>query len=227
MPKKKIQSEAPAQRPPLDQLLLTEEGFCRPVPAASITNNILRMDWIAWCYRHAIYQYPTLETINVLQGLTYMYPPEDILEIGAGNGHVGKLLGCRMTDSGIQDTHSYRKYYKSLGQSATCPPPCVERIEAIAAVRKYKPRAVIGCWITHAWKDGMRTGHLNGVEEELILAEPSVVKYIHLGNLNSHSEKPILKVPEGWVFEFLKIPGFLTRSQYPECNIAQIWTRLL
>lgn len=178
----------------LDQELIDELGFCRPMLTGTIVpddaragfyigsafHKVTRTDWATWCYKRAIYQYPTHETLELVAKLTAS--ANHALEIGAGNGHLGRLLGVRMSDSGIQDTPEYVAYYKTLGQEGTKPPSCVERLEALEAVRRYNPTTVIGAWITHKWKQLMVSGHINGVEEEAILAHPSVETYIHLGN---------------------------------------------
>ena len=214
----------------LDELLLDAEGFCKPLPYAELA-AIDKMTFIAWCYRHAIYQYPTAELIEFLEGHlfrgnNFYYNRDEVLEIGAGMGHVGRLLGIRQTDSAVQDTAQIREIYKGLGQKPTIPPPCVERLDAASAVAKYQPKVVLACWVTHKWIPGagMQAGFEDGVEEEKIL--DAVAQYIHLGNFASHQYKPIRAMPHRVIYSpSADYPdGWLvTRSTQPEQNFCQIW----
>lgn len=225
-----VKTVQPQDTTDLDTLLLDKNGFCKPFPYKTLA-AIPRDKFILWCYRHAIYQYPTCEMIEFLEeqlfsGNNFHYKREDVLEIGAGMGHVGRLLGIKQTDAGSQDTAGMLVYYKLIGQSPTIPPETVERLDAASAIRKYAPKVVIACWVTHRWIPGagMQAGLEDGVVEEEILA--ACESYIHFGNWKSHQYKPINTIEHGKVLAtnpYYPAGWLITRSSSPEDDLCQCW----
>lgn len=88
---------------------------------------------------HAIYVIPTLELISFLK--------ENILgnaiEIGAGNGSIGRALNIPITDSRMQERPDIRLMYLATSQPVIKYPEDVEKLDAIEAIHKYKPQTVI------------------------------------------------------------------------------------
>lgn len=173
----------------LDGILLDEAGFCRPLPAAEL-RTLGRDTFRIWCAKNAVYAYPTLELVEWLREFI---AGRRAIEVGAGNGHLGRLLGIPMTDSGMQLMPAIANHYRALGQAPTEPPDCVELLGAEEAVQKYKPQVVVASWVTHRWREGMSEGNEFGPEEGNIVA--AVEAYVHVGNDSVHSQKPIWALP--------------------------------
>ena len=140
-------------------------------------------------YIHGIYVLPTLELIEWLK--------ENIvgnaIEIGAGHGAIARELKIPITDSKMQEDEAVKTLYKIMGnQIPIYYNDDVEKLNAQEAIDKYNPQTVIGCYITHKWQEGMINGNYWGVEEEKLIQR--VKRYINIGNLDTHAEKPILKL---------------------------------
>ncbi|MBS1722714.1 MAG: hypothetical protein JSS66_06865 [Armatimonadetes bacterium] len=201
----------------LDELLLDADGFCQPLPAA----RLQELDYEAfriWCGRNAVYTFPTLELVEHLRGLIN---GRRALEVGAGNGHLGRLLGVPMTDSAMQTEPGIAAHYRTIGQAPTNPPADVERIDAEAAVAKYRPQVVLASWLTHKWEPGMTEGNEFGPDERNIIGQ--VETYIHIGNDRVHSQKPAWVLPHNKAWH----PWLVTRAGAPEKNHIAVWGTLL
>lgn len=197
----------------LNAELLDSEGFCRVLPAQTLMDidiNIFRL----WCVQNAVYLYPTLELVEWLKKFINN---RNAIEVGSGNGHLGHALGIKMTDSGMQMRPEIMLQYKLLGQACTCPPDCVEILDAENAVAKYKPDVVIASWLTHKWKSGMSTGNMYGPDESMIIANTE--HYIHIGNDSVHWEKPIMSIEH----QIEYFPWIVSRASNVTGNHAAIW----
>lgn len=149
-------------------------------------------------HTHGIYVLPTLELIEWLK----VNIIGSAIEIGAGNGAIGRALGVPITDSKLQDSPEIKAFYEAFNQPTMKYPGDVEQMDAIEAIDKYSPDTVIGAFITHKFKPGMENGNMFGVEEELVLKK--VKKYINIGNLTTHKFKPILSLPnQQYAFNWL------------------------
>lgn len=190
-----------------DTSIITE--VMGPIDALNVfsAQDIRRFDAslvLQWCYENGVYQVPTTELIERLRT---EIGGRRAIEIGAGNGAIGRALGIPRTDSYMQTSGPMRMHYESLGQAVTDPPPDVERLEAREAIVKYQPEVVIACWVTQLFDESK--GDLEedaqalfcGVDEEWILAQSCVRKYILVGNAGSHGRKRIIARPhrEKWV----------------------------
>jgi hypothetical protein len=66
-------------------------------------------------------------------------------------------------------------------------------VDANAAVRRFRPDVVIGCWVTHRYDPGRHTagGNEAGIDEEDVLEHCSA--YVVVGNQRVHEGKKIWK----------------------------------
>jgi hypothetical protein len=172
----------------IDATLLDEHGLVRVLPAERISrvdSNDLRM----WLHLRAVYTLPTVELVAWLKD---RISGRRAIEIGAGNGSVGRALGIPTTDSRMQERPEIVDYYRFTGQVPITYPNDVERLDASDAIKKYDPQVVIGAWITHRYDvlEHWRGGTMFGVDEVAIVEAGRT--YIHIGAVSSHSLKPIL-----------------------------------
>ena len=154
-----------------------------------------------------------LVTRELVEWLRLRIGDRRAIEIGAGMGDLGFHLGIPMTDLGVQAEDP--GYWRSLGQAPTEPPDDVERLEAEAAIARFKPAVVVGAWITETHHAGGYAGF--GVEEARIVR--SVPQYIHVGNLAVHGSKRILRMKH----RVYRPAGLVSRGFEPEKNAVHVW----
>ncbi|MBI6882789.1 hypothetical protein [Pseudomonas putida] len=145
-----------------------------------------------FCVQNGIYSLPTTELLDTLNELIMeVSPTRNAIEIGAGNGAIGRGLGIPATDSFLQDNGMMKAHYASLKQATVKYGSDVIKLDANAAVKKMRPEATLGAWVTHAYNpfDPQRGGNQFGIDEEAIIQ--SVKRYIIVGNNTVHSKKPI------------------------------------
>lgn len=207
----------PAAMAEMDKTLLGEDGKLRILPA-SVYKKIPHEDLIAWGHRKAYYGFPTQELciwlLQVIAG-------RSAIEIGCGHGVLGKYLTIPCTDSKIQARPDIIAHYKSMGQPIIDYPPHVEKLEAMDAVTRYRPRVVIASWVTQRFKEGDQLGNglVDGVDEEELIK--SVDCYIHIGHDNVHGKKRIKK----YGHEEHRLPFLYSRAIDPTGNVINIWRR--
>lgn len=201
----------------LEKILLDKEGCLRAVPYNDL-EDVPQEHLSQFCAERGFYCIPTIELIHFLMKEINGKRNETI-EIGAGCGVIGKSLHIKSTDNYMQIMPKYKRHYEQLQQAIVPYGNNVERIDAIGAVKKYKPEIVIGAWCTHKYNPQMH--HLEG--NELGINEKEIVrrakKYIHIGNEITHKNKPILDLPH----RTIKEEWILSRSQYKDNNIIWIW----
>lgn len=185
-------------------------GVLKVMPSSfykSLDENKVKL--LMW--KHGIYVLPTKELVDWLK--------ENIIggaiEIGAGVGTIGRALKIPTTDSRMQERPEIKMMYSLSNQPTINYPYDVEKLNAEEAIIKYKPDTVIGCFITHKYEEKIGSGNALGVQEEFILE--NVGRYINIGNLHTHRDKPILKNnPIAYNFDWL-----ITRSN--DQSINRIW----
>jgi hypothetical protein len=160
----------------------------------------------------AQYFLPTTEAISELQKLIAPIGPEDCLEIGAGNGWLGSLLGIKMTDSHRQSKAAIMAAYLASGQPIIVYGQDVEKLDALSAVRKYKPHTVIGSWVSE--KSSILP---DGIDEEHLLR--MVKRYILIGSDTIHGKKIIMARKH----QKIKSPFLLSRTEKQQENSIWIW----
>lgn len=173
-------------------------------------------DFRFFCHTYARYGIVTQELIDILK---IYIKDKNAIEIGAGCGDLGYHLGIPMTDSKIQDDPLIKKVYEYMGQPTINYPEDVEKIEAISAIKKYKPQVVIASWVTAFGYPGKDDFGCNecGVKENEILN--MVDTYILYGNSSVHHDKPIMK----HLHTVIDHPGFISRSSSKDMNKLFIW----
>lgn len=141
----------------------------------------------AFGHIHALYSFPTIEAVQLLRE---MLPP-DTIEIVAGNGGWCKALEITGTDSYQQEKPKYKALYAAAGQPTIHYGAHVVEMDALHAVKKHRPRAVLASWVTHQYE--MRRHHLGGneagVDEHALLK--LVDEYWFIGNTKVHANKPL------------------------------------
>lgn len=155
-----------------------------------------------FCLLNGLYCLPTTELLDLLNALIMeRSPSRNAIEIGSGNGSLGKGLGIPSTDSFLQDDPSIKAHYRNLGQPTITYGKHVIKIDANKAVSEMKPDVVVGAWVTHRFdeKEPERGGNAFGVDEDTIISQ--VNRYIIIGNKAVHGLKPVMnkvsKVIEG------------------------------
>lgn len=168
-----------------------------------------------WCHNNGIYGLPTTELIDWLR---LQITPKTI-EIGSGNGAIGRELGIPTTDSCFMRRPDVALLYTLQGQPTTKYPDDIEELSAVDAIEKYQPEVVIGCWVTHKYREDehWRSGNMYGIDEDYILSK--VKKYIVIGNEVVHSQKRILQ----YKHQELKFPWLYSRSMNISGNTIYVW----
>lgn len=181
-----------------------------------------RHELMLWCTRRGFYCLPTHELVEFIRD---QIDCEDALEVGAGNGCLGRSVGIPLTDSKQQEREDIKARYEDLGQALVTYGPDVEKLTALEAVEKYRPTVVLAAWVTHRWSRDrpQARGNMNGVDEGRLLDKKSVKKYIFVGNENVHvdqARKPILSRRH----ETYHPPYLHSRSLDPR-DVVWVWSK--
>jgi hypothetical protein len=154
------------------------------------------------------------ESLILINDLIGSIPLKDCLEIGAGNGWLGYLLGIKMTDSYLQDNPAMKSLYSMVSQPVIKYGLDVERIEAVEAVKKYRPHTVIGSWISEKNSGG----------NPYLVDEVEMMKYckryIFIGTEHQHDYKTLIKNGKGRKY---KTPGILSRAKDDSVNAVWVF----
>lgn len=214
-------SRAPEILAELDAECLDANRMLKVMPA-SFYARWPREDLMLWCVQRGFYCLPTHELVDFLRDLIDC---DDALEIGAGNGCLGRAIGIPMTDSYQQEREDVRALYDDLGQGLVHYGPDVEKLTALEAVEKYRPTVVLAAWVTHRWSRDRPNarGNMHGVDEGRLLGKKSVRRYIFVGNESVHVDqapKPILARRH----ETHRLPFLFSRSFAPR-DVVWVWRR--
>lgn len=199
----------------VDAALVDSLGRVRPVPAETL-QKIDRETMRLWCHQRAVYLAPSIELIGWLRA---RIARRTAIEIGAGNGSVGRALGIPTTDNKCQSWPEVREYYRMCGQPTVQYPDDIEELTALDAVAKYRPQVVVACWVTHIYREEEpeRGGNMYGIDEDALL-ESGIETYIHVGATSSHLNKRILSRPHEEVR-----PSWLFGRGAPEDRVIWVW----
>lgn len=185
------QYHVPAGTIDISPLVLDERGRMKIMPTyfwARTTPAERRL--FGW--NNGVYLLPTTELV---QDLKARIAGRTAIEIGSGNGVLAEALGITATDSRIQERPSYRaKVLREGGQPVRYGDNVLE-LDALRAVRKFKPEVVIACWVTHKYSRTRHSagGNATGVIEEEVIA--GCAEYIFVGNEYVHRNKSIWDLP--------------------------------
>lgn len=198
-----------------DRLLLDERGIIK-LQSADFYKTIEHTNLRIWCLCRAIYQLPTVELVEWLKA---NFNLNKAIEIGAGNNYLYHYLGIVGVDNYSEQIRAVKLVHEILNQPSTNPPPEVEKLDAIAAIKKYQPETVITAWSTLKCEDpeGIDAGHKYAPDENEIL--DLGVAYIHIGNDEIHGDREIMNKPhETYYFDWL-----VSRGKHPEKNCIYVW----
>jgi hypothetical protein len=171
----------------LSSFMLDEQGRVRVVPASALASTTPE-ERMLFGVRHGVYSFPTEELIGYLRG---RIAGRRTIEIGAGNGVLAAALAIPATDNRQQEDADMKAYYQRIGQPTVPYGDNVEKLDAAAAVAKYRPQVVVACWVTHRFDPAApeRGGSSTGVDEADVIA--ACDEYIFIGNQQVHALKPI------------------------------------
>lgn len=141
-------------------------------------------------HRLAAYVLPTVELVEHLRE---RIAGRACIEIGSGNGLLAEALGIPATDNRMQEWTDVAKVYATSGQPAIRYGANVEELDAHAAVTKYRPRVILGAWITHRYNPSAHElgGNVYGPDEIELVKQ--VDEYLFIGNFGTHHKKPLWK----------------------------------
>lgn len=208
-----VVSTLPEQVEYLDSILYDRAGGTLKSLPADVYERIDPEHLIAWCCFNAIYVLPTTELIAWLRN---QIGNEPAMEIGAGKSCLGRHLGIRMVDNKSQEWDYVRQHCKNTRQQWIEYPGDVELMSANVAYQKYRPRVIIGGYITPLGTPAIQPSSPFGPMEREWLREG--VKYIHVGNIATHGKKYI---NNEFKHRILAPKWLKTRAFEPELN--RIW----
>lgn len=208
-------SRAPEVNAELDAACL-KDG-CLQVMPASFYAGWSTNDLAVWCVQRGFYCLPTVELVEFIRD---QIDCENTIEIGAGNGALGRGVGVPVTDSHQQEKADVAELYGNLKQATVPYAPDVEKLTALEAVEKHRPRVVLAAWVTHRWE---RTrpqlrGNMHGVDETRMLQKKFVRKYIFVGHERVHQTKPILSIKHATH----RLP-FLYSRAFDRRDVVWVW----
>lgn len=177
----------------------------------SLPENELSM----FMWKHAIYALPTIELINFLKA--EIGEAQNVLEIGSGNGALGKALNIKCTDSKLQDEPSIKLAYTIASQPTILYGSHVEKIDAEVAVKKYRPNIIIASWVTQRYCPIKKIGNEWGPNLNKIIK--NCRKFIFIGNEATHGWFDIMNLPH----KKIKVDGYISRASNPRNNYVYIW----
>lgn len=197
--------------------LLDEHGVLR-VMDASFYARTTWQERALFSSRHGTYVLPTHELIEYLRGVI---AGRCVIEIGAGNGVVAAALGIRATDNFQQSRPSIVEAYLQAGQEPVRYGSNVENLDALSAVRKYRPQVILGCWVTHLYDPQSPSlgGNVDGIDERTLLS--TCDQYVFVGSRKAHRLKPILRLSH----RLETPPGLYSRASADHQDFVAIWDR--
>jgi len=197
------------------ETLCIKNNLLIPIPYIEI-NKFSQNAISLFCFKNAIYQFPTTELIDFLKN---EIGNNSAIEIGSGNGSIGRALNIPRTDNRMQEWDKIKSYYNLMRQPTIIYPDDIEKIDGLKAIKKYNPHTVIAAWITQKWEEGMIDGNMHGVDETEMLCM-GIKKYIHIGNNVVHLNKKILQKRKK---RQLKFPWLVSKSLNSTENVIYIF----
>jgi hypothetical protein len=202
----------------LDNEALGFDGL-RVMPAAFYA-EFPQNELSGFCLRNGLYALPTTELCDLINRLILeVSPTRSAIEIGSGNGVLGRALGIPCTDNHMQDDPVIQAHYRAMGQPAVNYGKHVLRMSAEQAVKQLKPEVVVGAWVTHKYHpaEHFRGGNVIGVDEGAMLNR--IKRYIFVGNSRPHALKPLLAVTH----KTIKADYIFSRGFDGTGNMVLVW----
>jgi hypothetical protein len=196
-----------------------DNGVLRVMPAA-FYQQFEQVEVSGFCLRNGLYCLPTVELVDKINELIQeVSPTRSAIEIGSGNGVLGKALGIPCTDSHMQEDPAVIALYRTMGQPVITYGPHVERLDAEAAVARHRPEVVVAAWVTHKYNPAEhgRGGNVYGVDEIALLGR--IKRYIFVGNFYTHEHKPLLNLS----YTVHDSAALFSRAQQPQGNGVVVW----
>ncbi len=197
----------------LNEILL-KDGELQILPALiyeEIPHDHLRI----FCVKNGIYQLPTVELIEWLRKIIN---GKKAIEIGSGNGAIGKALSIIATDSFMQERPEIRDLYKAMQQAPVKYGKNVKKYSALKAIKKFKPEIVIASWVTQIYRSDSELGNVYGVDENKLLKD--VDMYIHIGNRVPHKKRILTLMHKQYQF-----PWLFSRGERKKDNVIYVWLK--
>jgi len=171
--------------------LVDDRGRLRIVSARTLEGTTAQ-ERLLFGVRQGVYSFPTDELCDFLRS---RIEGRVAIEIGAGHVLLAKALSIPATDNRQQEDPELKAYYAQIGQPTVPYGENVEKLNAAAAVAKYRPNVVIACWVTHRFDPDRphAGGSVTGVDEASIIELCD--EYIFIGNEHVHAHKPIWEMP--------------------------------
>jgi hypothetical protein len=195
------------------------DGALKVMPAA-FYRQFEQVDLAGFCLKQAAYCLPTFELLDKINELILeVSPTRSAIEIGSGNGVLGQALGIPCTDNYMQADAGIQAMYASAMQPVITYGAHVEKLDAFAAVKQYKPEVVVAAWVTHKYNpaEHWREGNMFGVDEKALLRR--IKRYVFVGNLSPHGKKPLLAVPH----KRIEVDYVFSRSLDAHNNAILVW----
>lgn len=196
-----------------------KNGALQVMPA-EFYRQFEQVDLSGFCLRHGLYCLPTIELVDTIGKLIYEVSRSyAAIEIGSGNGVLGKALGIPCTDNHMQSSPAIQHLYKSMGQPVVAYGKHVEKLDADSAVAGYAPEVVIAAWVTHKYNpiEHERGGNMFGVDEIDILRR--IKRYIFVGHSSPHVMKPLFVIPH----RIIRGDYIFSRSLDAQGNALMVW----
>lgn len=208
----------------LEEEIFDANGLLKPMPYKFY--SYIPNDHLALCgHKHGIYLFPTIELVELIAD---QIGSRKAIEIGAGNGCLGRALGIPMTDSHLQARAGIKDLYEAMGQPVIKYPTDVIKMSAEEALEHYKPECVVAAWVTQKWHKGKTEGCMYGVDEWDIINK--VDKYILVGNFSVHIGKRVMKRHGLSIALALnkesKEPVIYSRSIHRELDAVWFWEKI-
>lgn len=174
-----------------------------------------------------LYVWPTVELYNFFN--KNIDSKTSVLELGAGNGVLGKTLGWNSTDNFSQSNqfnarNENERQYNEIAlmnlRSCNIAPvnygDNVINIDAYDAVRKYKANTVLGLYLTDVTQNEFT---INLVDA--LMGENTETFYL-VGNMDTHYKKsPIFELKH----EIIELEGLVVRHRQNELGRIFKWDR--
>lgn len=173
----------------LNNIFFTD-GKISPFNADKL-KNIRSIQIQAYAHKLGLYGIFTKELIQQFKNLIN---GRSCIEVGAGNGTLGRALNIPMYDNFLQLRPEIKIYYIITKQPIVNYGQDVLKMDGLEAIKKHRPKVVIGSWVTHKYNPKLK--HLEGSHfafEQKEMFNYGVEQFIMYGSLKTHYLNPLFK----------------------------------